>query len=214
MSATQPPHLAQHLSPFLARLDRQANALEIDPPTLSRWCLRRRSGFARRIGRAVGGDRAQALALSDEQRDVIGADRETVGALDQRFGAQRREIEYLQPAGSFLVAAATVRAHDRQHRPDDLVAGDSRDLSEAVLDDGKRSDAALDAIEIDANRRGYHRALRGLFRSRDRVVGVQALGQRIERRRTPRLQRDQIRTGRARKRKLELHAVVDRIEGA
>ena len=75
---------------------------------------------------------AQALAVAHDQRHVIGGEREAVGALEQRFGAQRGEVEQFQAAGRLLVAAAAVRAGNRERRPQHL-AGGAGDLAEAAL---------------------------------------------------------------------------------
>ena len=47
-----------------------------------------------------------------------------------------------------------MRAGDRHHRPDDLVARHARDLAEAPFRNRKRGDASRDAVEIDAQRAG------------------------------------------------------------
>jgi hypothetical protein len=129
-------HLAQHLPPLGAGIDRQPNARQVDPAALARRRL-----AARRGGRAVGGDRPKPLAFAHQQRRVVGGQRERIGLVHQRLGAQRRELERLEPPGRFLVPAPSVRAGDRHHRPHDLAARDTRELAEAVLRNRESRDA-------------------------------------------------------------------------
>ncbi len=114
--------------------------------------------------------------------------------------------------GRLLVAAASVRADDRQQRPDHLVAGDPRDLPELAFGHRKRGHAAHDAGQVDAHRRG--RLLRGGLGGGGGILRLQPFRRRIERRRRAGLQRDQVRPRGARERQLELHAVVHRVERA
>ena len=72
---------------------------------------------------------------------MVGAELERVGLLGQRLGALGREVEALELAGRFLVAAAAVRADDVLHAPDDLAARRADELAEAVFADRERRDA-------------------------------------------------------------------------
>ncbi len=205
--ALQPPDFAQHLPPLEARIDRQADPVEIDPAGLARRLVRRRRFLAFSPRGANG---AQPLALAHDQRRVIRSEDEAVGLVGERFGAQRGEVEDFQAAGRFLVPPAAVRTRDRKHGPHDLVRR-AGNLAEATFGDRKCGGAPLDPVDINANRA---RPLVGLV-ARASVVGrLEALGFRIERRPLIVLQRDQIGTRRAREAQLELHAVVHRVERA
>ncbi len=208
--ALQAPDLAQHLPPLAARLDRQPNAIEVEPATLARRFLGGSSLAALALGLARRRDRAQALALADDERRVIAGDRETVGLFHQRFDTQGFEFEHFEPAGRILVSAASVCAGDRQHRPHDPATPRARDLAEAVFGNGERRDPAGDAVEIDRRHCTHVRCLAFLAR----ILGSQALRRRVEWRPPARLQRDQVRPRAAGKAQLELDAVVDRIERA
>ena len=89
---------------------------EVDPAALARRRVRRRSALAAacRLRRCAAIARRR-LPSRTTQRHVVGGEREAVGLVHQRLGAQRREVEDLEPARRLLVAAAAVRADDRQH---------------------------------------------------------------------------------------------------
>ena len=110
-----------------------ADAVEVDPAALARRRVRLRRGIALARALRSRGNRAQPLAVADDERRVVGGHREALDLVEQRLGAQRFEVEELEPARRFLVAAAPVRADDRQHRPEDLAAGHAGDLAEACL---------------------------------------------------------------------------------
>ena len=207
--ALQSPHFAQHLPPFLPRLDRHPDAVEVDPAALARRLVGVASRITGPLGSAVCGNRAQPLALANDQRRVVRAQRKAVRPLDQRFGAQRGEIEHLEAARRLLVPAPPVRADDRQQRPDDLVALGPGDLAEAAFGDRKCRDALRNAVELNRRRRRIVVRLR--LRRRLRLP---SFGHRVERRAGPCRERNEVRPRRARKAQLELHAVVDRVERA
>jgi hypothetical protein len=136
--ALQAPDLAQHLAPLATRLDGDANAVEVDAAVLAR---RRAVGVGRvglGLGLAVGGDRAQRLAVAVDERDAVAGDREIVDLLGEGLGAAGREVEALELAGRFLVAAAAVRADDVLRVPDDLRAGHAGDAAIAPFGDRER----------------------------------------------------------------------------
>ena len=87
-----------------------------------------------RVRLAVGGD-ARAAACRRARRASCGRARARSARPSRRAFPSRSvvEVEELEPPGRLLVAAAAVRADDRQHGPDDLVAGHARDLPELVL---------------------------------------------------------------------------------
>ena len=209
--ALQAPDFAQHLPPLARRVDGDAHAREVDPAALARRRVGLR-GLVVRLGLAVRGQRAQPLALANDERRAIVGEHEAVHLFDERLRAQRFEVEELETTGRLLVAAASVRADDRQQRPDHLVAGDPRDLPELAFGHRKRGHAAHDAGQVDAHRRG--RLLRGGLGGGGGILRLQPLRRRIERRRRAGLQRDQVRPRGARERQLELHAVVHRVERA
>ena len=153
--ALQPPGLAQHLPPFGTRLDRHADAVEVDPAALARGFVAGVLVVGARL--AVDRDGAQLLALAHQQRRVVGGQREGVDLLHQRLGAAAREVEALEPARRFLVAAAAMRADDRQRCPDHPGARRAGELAETPFGHRKGRDALRDAVEVDA-----HRCRRGL----------------------------------------------------
>ena len=166
-----------------------------------------------RSGLRVGANGAQALALAHDERRVIGGEREAVGLARaaSRRAAWRSRRASSRP-GRFLVAAAAVRAGNRQRRPQHLAAS-----TPAIWP--KRPSATGNA----ATRRAM--PSRSIASARPRVgwsvpsrrprgPRLQALRLRIERRPLLGLQRDQVGPRGARKAQLELHAVVDRVERA
>ena len=207
--ALQAPHLAQHLRPLGGRQHGRADAVQVDPPALARRCLGLRS-FA--VGLAVAHEDAQALVVADRQRDGVGRQCEGIDAIEERFRLHRREVEQLEPSRAFPMTAAAVRTDQRQRRPQHLAAGHARDLPEPAFHHRERRDALRDAVEVDHDRRLAGAVFGG--RALVAVVGLQALGFRIERGPAAALQRDQVRPHRAREGEFELHAVVDRIERA
>src|SRR5204862_8308013 len=93
----------------------------------------------------------------------VAGDREVVDLVGQGLGAAGREVEALELAGRFLVAAAAVRADDVLRAPDDLGAGDAGDAAIASLGHRKGGDAVSDAVDVDPH---------GL----DRGTGLRLLG--------------------------------------
>ncbi len=138
--ALQTPDLAQHLPPLAARLDRQPDAIEVEPTALARRLVGGPSLAALALGPAHRRDRPKALAFANDERRVIAGDCEAVGLFHQRFDTLGFEFEHFKPAGRILVSAASVRARDRQHRPHNLAAARARDLAEAVFGNGERGD--------------------------------------------------------------------------
>src|SRR5204863_9426546 len=193
--ALQAPHLAQHLAPLAARLDGDADPVEVDAAVLAR---RRPFALARvslDVGLAVGGDRAEQLAFAVDERDAIAGDGEVVDLLGERLGAAGREVETLELAGRFLVAAAAVRADDVLRVPHDLRAGHAGDPAVASFGDREGRDAADDAVEIDLHRPGRGDGVRLLAAAvRRRLLalrfGADAARLGVERRPPARLQRD------------------------
>src|SRR4051812_20503940 len=119
----------------------------------------------------------------------------------------RCEVEAFESPGPLAAeAAASVRAEGLEHRPEHLSVQPG-DLPVDTLGHRKGRDAPLEAICVDAQ--GGRRAGRWLFLARR-----QAAWRRVEGRRAVRLQGHQIGTRRAREGEIEVHAVVDRIEGA
>ncbi len=208
--ALQPPHLMQHLRPLLRRLHRQAHAGEVDDAALARGLAVARLGLV--VGRPRGVDGAQLLAAAHQQRVPVSGEREAVGLRDQGLGLGGGEIEDLQVPRRVLVAAAAVRARDRQRRPHDLAARHAGDLAEAAFGHREGRDASRQAFGLDRRQRaGGGTAILVID-----VPGTffHALGRRLERRRPTGLQRNQVGPRSARKAQLELHAVVDRVVGA
>ena len=211
--ALQAPHFAQDLPPLGARLDGGANAVEIDPSGLARRRVRLRRRIAR-VELAVGRHRAQPLAVAHDERQC---DRSRArSARPSRRSTSVRSVSKSKSSsrpGRLLVAAASVRADDGHHGPDDLAAGDRRDLPELVLGYRERATRRAMPVEIHANGVGVG-ALVAVHREPRRRLRLHALERRIERRRAAVLQCDEIRPRRARERELELHGVVHGIERA
>ena len=157
------------------RLRGSTDDAHASPGRSSRSCATARPTASAVIGgsslRLAGSARSRLPSRIDERRAVVGQ-HEAIDFLEQRLRAQRFEVEELEASRRFLVAAAAVRADDRQQRPDHLVAGDARDLAEASLRHGKRRHAPRDA---GRGRRASARSAcprRASRRRRDRPASV------------------------------------------
>ena len=214
--ALQAPHLAQHLAPFAPRLDGDANAVEVDPAVLAR---RRPSASAGSgLARACGRRRSRAGACrrgrrARRRRAAIAKSSIFSASVSVRPVAKSKRSSL---PGRFLVAAAAVRADDVLRVPDDLRAGHAGDAAVAPFGDRKGGDAADDAVEVDAHRRGSRPRPRLLAAVRlHPCVGPRApCAARDRRAAAARLQRDQVGPRAAREAEVEADVVVDRIEGA
>ena len=212
--ALQPPHFVQHLPPF-ARADRRKRARGRDRSSRSCATARRPTAARARAGRGMRSARIARSRLPCRSTSV------DVIVRRARSGRPCR------PACSALLRAKSKTSSRPGRslwppRPCAPATGISvhTTLSPATpaiwpnasFGHRKRRDAARDAVEIDAQRR---RLVVGLVaRAAWRIVGLHALGLRLERRARRRLQRDEVRPRGAREAQLELDVVVDRIERA
>ena len=172
-----------------------------DCAAASRWSTLRFAGIARR-------------RLPSRTTSVVWSrgERESLDLLGERFGLVGGEVEQLEATRGLLVAAAAVRPEDRHHGPDHLVIRPRRRS-------GRTCSRAPETRQCGARCRRDRRAWRAWSPLASgfgalRPVGNQSLERRVERRLRARLQRDHVRTRRARERELELHGVVHRVERA
>ena len=165
--------------------------------------------------RRVDGTQLRALwrRRPHEQGVHVGGQHKAVGFSQQGLQLGSSEVPDFDPPRRVLVPAATMRTSDRQGRPHHLALGHASDLTVAAFGYRERGDAPRQALGLDrrpcAGRRFVGRAF-AVFPG----AALQAPRRGFEGRRATSLQGDQIGPGRARKAQLELHAVVDRIEGS
>ena len=127
------------------------------------------AGFvAGRFRIAAGSDHAQALAGAHQQGRGVGGEHELVGLLEQGLGLAAREVEAFERARAVLVAAAAVRAGNRQPRPQHMTFGGAGDAAEAALGHREGQHAAFQPVEIDARQAARRHAAR-------RLVGLRIL---------------------------------------
>src|SRR6059058_4225349 len=109
MVALQPPGLAEHLPPLGRGVHGDLDALEIDPATLTRRLL----GVRPRLGRLLsGGQDAQALASSIDERVCVRRETEVADAVDQGLVLLFLEVVALQcrPGGGDRVEPVLIPA--------------------------------------------------------------------------------------------------------
>ena len=198
-----------------ARLDRDAHAVEVDPAALAR-----RRAVVRRRARACSGLRSAAIArrrLPSRTTSVVPSlrQREGVDLVGEGLGAAGREVEALELAGRFLVAAAAVRADDVLHASRSPCAPATPAIWPKRFSRPETPPRGC-AMPSRSTRIGAARGRRfGVAAAASRSASaVRPLRRRLERRPAAGLQRDQVGPRRAREAELELDAVVDRVEGA
>ena len=209
------PRAASAAIPCAARRD--ADAIEIDPAALARRRVRRSGRFARRSVRACSAAIARRRLPSRTTSVMWSAASAKRSAFSTSVSVRSvAKSKSSSRPGRFLVAAAAVRADDRHARvqttlspatpaicPKRFSAHRERARRGARCRRGRREAAPAPAALVAAFSAPGGRRRR-----------LQAFRRGIERRRAAGLQRDQVRPRRARETELELHAVVDRVEGA
>ena len=188
MSGTQKwSRCSRHTSRNICRhslrgsIDRRMRSRSIQP-LLRDGVLGGRRRFALGFGLAIGGDGAQPLAFAHDERGVVRGEREAVGLVHQRFGAQRREIEDLEPARA-LPCVRRGRARRRSAAPSRATLSPATPAICPKRFSGTGNGAMRRSIPSRSTRTAAALAVRLRRSLAARSSSCQAFGRRIERRR-------------------------------